>query len=84
MTGMEPFLIPMAIGAAGSVASSVINKPKDIKPPEPAAPVRMPDPFAERAAKREEFRLEGQKRRGRASTLLDADDGTYLSDSLGE
>jgi hypothetical protein len=85
MTGMEPFLIPLAVGAASAGASALLApKPNSIKPPTPAEPVRMPDPFQERANAREEQRQRRLKGAGRGSTMLDENDGTYLSDSLGE
>ncbi len=85
MTGMEIMLPALIAGGTALASKSLTPKPEPVKLPEPAPPVRMPDPFQERADAREEQRLDFQKKRGRSSTMLDeGGDGTYLSNNLGE
>ncbi len=90
MTGMEAFILPALISGASATAATVGTKmltggAEPVKLPEAKPPVRMPDPFEERANAREELRLGMQKKKGRSSTMLDeGGDGTYLSNNLGE
>ena len=86
MTGGE-LLLPLLIGAGSAGASTLLSRrsSEPVKLPPPQAPVRMPDPFQERANAREEERQKLRLRKGRSSTdLSDDGSGTYLSNNLGE